>query len=65
MKALKKIVSFYNKTEIIVTIIHADNEFFSIEEEMEEDSELEFNFAALDEQFPDIERDNIELQERF
>ena len=49
----------------MVKMIHADNEFRSIEEEMEEDWELEFNFAAPDEHVPDIEREDRVLKERF
>ena len=46
-------------------MIHADNEFRSIAEAMEEDWKLDFNFAAPDEHIPDIERENRVLQERF
>ena len=65
LKVLKKMVRYYNKADIMVSMIRADNEFRPIEEEMEKDCELDFNFAAPDEHVPDIERENRVLQERF
>ena len=62
---MKKVVKFYNKADVTIDMIHADNEFRAIAEEMEDDFDVEFNFAAPDEHVPDIERENRTLQERF
>ena len=61
----RKVVRYYNKADITVSMIHANNEFRSIAEAMEEDWKLDFNFAAPDEHVPDIEQENQVLQERF
>ena len=62
LDALKKVVRYYNKADISITMIHADNEFQAIEEAMEDEYDLEFNFSAPDEHVPDIERENRVLQ---
>ena len=37
LDALKKVVRYYNNADISITMIHADNEFRAIGEEMEEE----------------------------
>ena len=65
LERLVKVVRYYNKADVTVSMIHADNEFRSITEAMEEDWKLDFNFADPDEHVLDIERENRMLQERF
>ena len=65
LEALKKVVRFYNKADVTIKMIHADNEFRAIEEEMEDDFDVEFNFAAPYEHVPDIKQENRTIQESF
>ena len=57
--ALSKVILDYNKNDVMVKMIHADNEFRPIEQEvMSEFEGVEFNFALPDEHVPDVEREN-------
>ena len=65
LDGLKKIIWSYNRSDVRITMIHADNEFRSIEDEIKEDLKIPFNFANPDEHVGDIERENRVLEERF
>ena len=56
---------YYNKNDIRVSLIHADNEFRSIMSELVDVWDVEINFSMPGEHVPDIERMNRTLQERF
>ena len=59
------ILRFYNRADVTITKIHADNEFKPVLEELTEDWTVAFNFAHPGEHVPDIERENRTLQDRF
>ena len=60
--ALDDILHLYNKADIYVTKIQADNEFKSIFRELDEIWEVDFNFSLPQEHVPDIEHENCVLQ---
>ena len=65
-EALESVITDYQKNDVVVKIVHADNEFRSVKKSVEEDhDEVAFNFALPDEHVPDIERENRVLEERF
>ena len=64
-KGIDIILRFYNRSDVTITKIHADNEFKSVLEELTADWSVEFNFAHPGEHVPDIERENRTLQDRF
>ena len=65
IKGLKAIIKEYNRLGVKITMIHADNEFRSIEQEVDDNFEIPFNFSNPDEHVGDIERSNRVLEERF
>ena len=63
--ALDDILRLYNKVDIYITRIHADNEFKSVFRELDETWDVDFNYSSPQEHVPDIEHENRVLQERF
>ena len=59
------ILRHYNKFDIWISLIHADNEFRSILKELEDVWDTSINFSMPGEHVPNIERINRVLQERF
>ena len=59
------ILRHYNKHGIYVSVIHADNKFQSILNELVDVWDIKLNFSLPGEHVPDIERMNRVLQERF
>ena len=59
------ILRHYNKFDIWISLIHADNEFRSILRELEDIWDTSINFSMPGEHVPDIERINRVLQEHF
>ena len=64
-EGIANVIRYYNRGGIIITVIHADGEFKSMKEELEDDFQCDTNFLLLGEHVPDIERANRVLQERF
>ena len=64
-KSLIKVLGYYKRADIKITMIHGDNEFRSLEDLVEEKHKVEFNFLLPDEHVPDIERNNRTLAERY
>ena len=62
---LDKILRHYNKHDIFVSMIHADNKFHSLFNMLADDWDISFNYCLPGEHVPDIERLNRLLQERF
>ena len=63
--AISEIVRKYNRANVRIRTIHADNEFRSVMSNLEEEWEVDFNFSNPKEHVPDIERGNGTLQEIF
>lgn len=63
-KALEKIIKFYKENGFFIKIIHADREFKSIFEEMQ-DLGVQMNFANTEEHVPTAERNNRTIGERI
>merc|ERR1712155_292641 len=64
--ALETVICDYEKNDVKVKLVHADNEFRAVEKEVEGEHEsVKFNFALPDEHVPDMERENRVLEERF
>ena len=63
--ALGDILHLYNKADIYIMRIHADNELKSIFRELDKTWDVNFNFSLPQEDVPDIEHENRVLQERF
>ena len=63
--ALDDILRLYNKADIYITRIHADNKYKSVSWELDESWDVEFNFSLPQERFPGIEHENRVLHERF
>ena len=63
--ALDDILRLYNRSDIYVTRIHADNEFKSVFREFDETWDVYFNYSSPQEHVSDIENKNCVLQERF
>ena len=55
----------YNKVDILISRIHADNEFKTLLSELEDGWDVEINFSLPGAHVPDIKRHNRVLQERF
>ena len=55
----------YNKLDILITRIHADNELNTLLSELEDEWDVEMNLSLPGAHVPDIERANRVLQERF
>ena len=64
-KGIDILLRFYNRSDVTITKIHADNEFKSTLETLTKDWTVAFNFAHPGEHVPDIERENRTLQDRF
>ena len=62
---LDVILRHYNKNDTWVSLIHADNEFKSIMNELEDVWDIEINFSMPREHVPDIERMNSYLSKLF
>ena len=65
LAGLDIILRHYNKHDIFVSLIHADNEFRSLFNMLADDWDINFNYCLPGEHVPDIERFNRLLQERF
>ena len=65
LRELTEMIRSYNRSEMKTVMIHADNEFCSVEEEIEGKFDIPFNFANPDEHVADIKRENLVLEERF
>lgn len=66
-KALDVILRKYNRANVRIAVIHADNEFQSVIQDLIEsdDWDLDVNFSNPGKHVPDIERGNQTLEERF
>ena len=64
-QAIDNVLWHYNKADIFVSQIHADNEFRTMMKYLKEKWDVKMNFALPAEHVPDIERANRVLQERF
>ena len=60
-KGIDIVLRFYNRSNVTITKIHADNEFKSTLETLTKDWTVAFNFAHPGEHVPDIERENRTL----
>ena len=65
LRELFEMIRSYNRSEMKTVMIHADNEFCSVEEEIEGKFDIPFNFANPGEHVGDIEIGNRFLEERF
>ena len=66
-KALDEIMRKYNRANVRIAVIHADNKFRSVMQELiqSDNWDLDMNFSNPGEHVPDIERGNRMLEERF
>ena len=66
-KALYEVRRKYNRADVRISVLHADNEFRSLLEELIQSDEwdIDINFSNPGEHVPDIERGNRTLEERF
>ena len=66
-KGLDEIIQKYNRADVRISVIHADNEFRSLLESLiqSDDYDVDINFSNPGEHVPDIERGNRTLEERF
>lgn len=62
---INNILCHYNKMEIYVTTIHADNDFRPLFTNLEDKWDIKINFSLPGEHVLDIERANRTLQERY
>ena len=65
LDCLKKVVHYYQKVEIKITMIHVDNEFRGVEDLVDEKFKIDFNFLAPDEHVGDIEGSNRVIGESY
>ena len=63
--AIGDIVRKYNKANVSIRTIHADNEFRTVMSKLEEKWDVDFNFCNPKEHVLDIERENRTLKEQF
>ena len=64
-RALDVILRHYNKSGFKVTKIHCDNEFRTLMEEIQDELDIELNFANAGDHVPEAERDNRTIKERI
>ena len=65
LAGLNHIFRKYNNADVVISKLHADNEFKSVMEDLDEKWELDVNLAHPGDHVPDIKRENQTLQERF
>ena len=65
LAGLNHILWKYNKADVVISKLHADNEFKSVMEDLDEKWELDVNLAHPRDHVPDIERESRTSQERF
>ena len=63
-RALNNILTIYKKAGFMITRIHADSEFKSLENEFKHEMELKFNFTGSKEHVPEAERNSRIIKER-
>ena len=56
LEAIKEIIATYNQAGFHVVKILADNEFQPLEESLQDDFDIEMNFAAAQEHVPEAEQ---------
>ena len=64
-QGIDNVLRHYNRADIYVTVIHADNEFKPIFADLEDKWDVDMNFSLPKEHVLNIERLNRTLQERF
>ena len=66
-KGLDEVIRKYNRADVRISVIHADNEFRPLLESLiqSDDYNVDVNFSDPGEHVPDIERGNRTLEERF
>jgi hypothetical protein len=62
---LKGIIRYYNKAGIRVDYIHADNEFRPLLDPLQDEFQIQFNFANPGDHVPEAERNNRVIKERI
>ena len=55
LEAIKEIIATYNQAGFCVANILPDNEFQPLEESLQDDFDIEMNFAAAQEHVPEAE----------
>ena len=65
IQAIYNVLQHYNKAYILVSQIHADDDFRIIMIDLEDNWDIKMNFYLPAEHVPDIERVNRVFQERF
>ena len=63
-EGLDKIIKVYNSAGFRIKVIHADNEFRSLLEDVQDNMDIHFNYTNADEHEPYIERNNRTIKER-
>ena len=62
---IDKVLRVYNRVGIYINTIHANHEFKTLLNDLEDQWEITLNFSNPVEHVPDIERENQTLEERF